>query len=214
MKMHAVLALVLLSLSALAAVPKSLQLPDDTPAPLDGEVAWPPKKSVLYIPFPTAFVYQTGPIATPMTLWGGYAIDQSIEAARPAVPIERLQCDNTKFCWYFIPACEPLTLFSVREGTGRMSFTDANGFRNSLFGVEWVKVAKTDADSCRAAAMEPPPHIRYSGFGLHIVTAEAAAAPARVTTSVGGVVKPAGIVEVDAVPPARKVEPAPQTAPQ
>jgi hypothetical protein len=203
-----------LCLPVFAAVPKSLQLPGDPEPASDSEVAWPAKKTVVYIPFPTAFVQMTGPIGEPAATilvgrpLGAPDLDSTMRAQQGALPVERLLCENTKFCWYFVPACEPLSVATVRRGKETIIFTDRYSYRGALAGANWLLRLTHSEEECRAAAGAAIPPLRYREFALQIVSAEEAKAPMSIRVwGQDKLFEVPGLVQVDSAIPAHQPAP-------
>ena len=153
------------------------------------EVAWPKKSTTIFVS-----ITLPATIQEPLAVLGALAYD-------PPVPVERKVCPNARFCWYFIPACEPLRVYGSKARKLRLSLEDSYSAHLRLEGdfTPWIHSSK---DTC-ISAVDPTtkPRLRFRNYALTILGPEEPKLPDKISVSVGGPFKPAGVVEIDATPP-------------
>jgi len=106
------------------------------PLLLAADDGWPKKGDTVYLPVALKTIRFLDP---PISPW-----------LRPAIPFARLECDNTKYCWYTIPACEPMKVEALRKKATRLDVSDTWANRVFLEG-DWAKILIDDEARCRAA---------------------------------------------------------------
>ena len=157
----------------------------------DARSSWPDKGDTIFISFTLAGVIQE-PI--PSLARRGLAYD-------PPVPHDRKVCRQAKFCWYYIPPCEPLRVYGSKQSKLRLDLEDSYSAHQRLEGdfTPWLHRSQQE---CSASLGTPPkPRLRFRNYALALLAAEEIQAPDKFGVSVGGPLKPAGVVEIDATPP-------------
>ena len=170
----------------------------------DKKPSWPKKGDTVFISFSLPGVVQNQTPLLSSTIFGALAgpgVDSLAAASRPALPLDRLLCDNTAYCWYFDPPCEPLKVYKSKPAKPLLMAYDPFNSPVILLSDFTPWLHRTREECAAAVPGTTKPSLRYREHGLWVVTAEESPRPDSATVSVGGPLKPAGLVEVDAVPP-------------
>ena len=160
------------------------------------QARWPEKGETIYFSFTLPAVIQE-PIP---------ALERRGIAYDPPVPKNRKVCDNSKFCWYFVPPCEPFEVYRSRPGSLRLDLMDFYSAKERVEGdfTPWIHKSR---EACIAAVGQPPkPPLRFREFALRLLPKDELPGPDRVGVSVGGPLVPAGAIDIDATPPEPPVE--------